>query len=195
MENFKENISETPSNIENITLSSEMKDIYNRIKIILENDDRINKEIFNSIKNNEYSTVVAEDASGRIPGLILYELLKKVAEQKNDSLPPKIYFIAGAYSAKDIENKNKLTEEYLSDVVLKNRELNKKVLVVTEYIMEANSLKPIANGLKNNNIKYDILSVGLSVDTWSTLQSKRDKLGNVANAKKICQIVSLGEKI
>jgi len=183
MEHFKEKVNRINSKTENVTLSLEMKDIYARIKIILENDDPVNKEIFNSIKNNEYATLIAEDASGRIPGLIMYELLRKVAERDQKTLP-EIYFMAGSFSAKDMESKNKLTNNYLDSVVLKKHNPNKKVLVVTEYIMEGNSLKPITDGLKKQAINYDVLSIGLSVNAWSTIQAKREKLGNVANAKR-----------
>lgn len=176
---------------EEITLSPEMKDIYERMCFTLfasskdlqersSTGERINKQIYESIKNNEYDTVIAEDASGRIPGLIMYEFFKKVAEKENKPIP-QIYFMAGSFNAKNIENKRKITNEYIKDTALKNHNLDKKILVVTEYIMTGNSLKPITDGLKEQNINYDILTLGLSKEHWH-MDAIRDKLGNVSAA-------------
>lgn len=175
--------------IEEIRLSPEMSKLNDVMWFTLFSNDvedrsssgeKINKKIRESIKHNEYDTIIAEDASGRIPGLIMYELLKKVAERDNKPIP-KIYFMAGSLYAENIENKRKITNEYLKDIVLKNHNSNKKTLVVTEYIMEGRSLKPIADSLKGQNVDYDILTLGLSKEHW-WMDSIRGKLGNVSAA-------------
>lgn len=152
------------------------------------------KNMRDSINKGEYGTIIGEDASARIPTLILNNVINDIYKE-NKFEPIQLMFIAGSSSGLldafgKTSEKQKKIEEYLLKY-LKNK--NKKVLISTEYIYHGDGLKPLVNALRENNISYDISTVSILGDNntspyeinHSTLDNLNKKIGNIYFGKVI----------
>lgn len=115
------------------------------------------------IEKGEYNLIIGDDASGRIPTLILGEVIKRRYEQ-NELSAPMVRFIAGStglYDTATKEHKVDLVKEYLSKVKDKMGDsAAKKVLLITDTISEGKSMRVIMQALKENNLRADIVAIG-----------------------------------
>lgn len=94
----------------------------------------------------EYDTVLSDDASGRIPSLILKDLIDRKREgvQRSKS---RIYFIAGGKKMDAAAVRSFLSE--------KKAGLG-KTLLVTDYIASGKSIDAIAAMLEDEHVDFDI---------------------------------------
>ncbi|PJE51081.1 MAG: hypothetical protein COV29_02295 [Candidatus Yanofskybacteria bacterium CG10_big_fil_rev_8_21_14_0_10_36_16] len=132
--------------------NKEILELYKPIKNILE-------QIKNRIRGGEYSLIIGEDASGRVPALIVSHVIKMVYE-KNGHKYPEVKFFAGgrrlfwgeddAYLGK-IES---ITEK------LSHQDNSHKVLVVTDTIDTGASIEPISEALNKIGIRFDVITIG-----------------------------------
>src|SRR3990167_11536940 len=95
-------VEQIPTNKPNLEKSDEREVVFKEvaelelpIKIIIE-------KIRTRIENGEYGLIIGDDASGRIPTLILGNFIKKVSEQKGLD-KPNIIFIPGAFISGSFE--------------------------------------------------------------------------------------------
>ncbi len=104
-----------------------------------------------AIEKEEYTTLIGDDASGRIPTLILKKITEKVTTK-----PIKTLFIAGGkghyWETEKVEN----TENKLDDIL---DQIKGRVLFVTEYMSEGEGMVKMAEQLENKGIDFDIASV------------------------------------
>ena len=125
------------------------------IKILIE-------KLQENIRSGEYKYVIGDDASGRIPALIIQRLLKKIYTSKKFD-GPEVYFIAGSGSSRPEEaqqQKKDKIEEYVGSYLKKIPDKSGKVLIVTEAIAGGTSLRPLTSVLRKFDTEFDIASVG-----------------------------------
>ncbi|MFA6273807.1 MAG: hypothetical protein WC662_01475 [Candidatus Paceibacterota bacterium] len=113
------------------------------------------KQMKYSINNGEFKTIIGDDASGRIPTLIINNVIKDIYKEKGYT-EPQIMFIAGSRGLGEVSEKEvkiDKTKEHISKY-LKNKE--GKTLISTEYIQYGSSLKSLGEALKELKIPYEI---------------------------------------
>lgn len=110
------------------------------------------KEIEDKLKNNYYEVLIGDDVKGRIPTLILKEVFNYF-RQKNNLKNIDVKFISGGKSVYWTSRKFNNVVDLLNKMNLKN----KKILLVTEYMLDEGFLK-LANALKFSNLDFDCFS-------------------------------------
>ena len=138
------------ANIEN----KEIEYLEEPIFIILE-------KLRESIENGDYGTIIGDDASGRIPALIIGKFLNSY-NAKHGLGKVETLFLAGSGSKPKREVAHFIKGDDIKSY-LETRDLEKDVLIVTDTISSGNSLKPLTLALKRMGKKYDIASVGNQV--------------------------------
>lgn len=153
---------------EKIELSPEIKDLLERFEFALPGpgyaygmEGTANARISERIMNQEYDVIIAEDASGRLPGLLIYDAMKKLYATKNNEQNINLFFVAGSKNVDNKKEKKDKISEHINENISKSHTPDKKFLVVTDVIMEGESLKPLVASLKELNIEYDILTLGI----------------------------------
>lgn len=143
----------------NLEKRKPVKEYYWRVSDpeIAQLEDGINNilsRIKHRIDAGEYKLVVGCDASGRIPTLIMEEVIKELYRQKGlGSLKTRFY--AGAYSYVDKERNEKVSK-ILDSIAGVLKENPGRVLVVTEAILTGRSLVPILQVLKHLHAPFDV---------------------------------------
>lgn len=145
-----------------IKISPEIKDMYERTEFALRAPDYFSgNKIAERVMLKEYDTILAEDASGRLPGLLMYGAMKKFYKTNESEKDLNLFFLAGSKGAENEEEKKEKLLEYFNNVIYKSHSPDKSILIVTDVIMEGKSLVPLIEILKELGIKYDILTLGL----------------------------------
>ncbi len=130
------------------------------------------------IDRGEFDLVIGDDASGRLPALVLGDFISKVYKQRGEK-PPQRMFFAGSGS-KDIapltEDERIIKENELAGFLAEHKP-GQHALVITELIRstELRSLSPLLNALKQNNIKYDIAALNIDDRAISSAKTKNAK--------------------
>lgn len=134
-----------------------------------ENFENLTEQLTPAIRNHEYNVVIGDDASGRIPALVISGLMKEVYKE-DKVISPRILFLAGGhYEEEGIE---KDAFNYLNKLKTKKIVSPKdNILLVTEYIDTAISISRIIHILKKVGLNCDIVALGVS---WLG----HDKLGD-----------------
>ena len=116
------------------------------------------------INNGEYTHIIGDDASGRIPALIFDKVLGGIYKEKGYVKPKTKFFAGERFSATaDQEHKTKQIGKFLDKyVVEKNKDA--KVLVVTDVIFTGLSLRPVARALQEKFIEFDVAAIGFTGD-------------------------------
>lgn len=135
-----------------------------------------------NIDKGEYDVLLGDDASGRIPTLIL----RGIINERNRKLHPelrsseseiKTRFVAGG-QIKSRDTLKAAIKEIESGV-------KKKVLVVTEYISSGRSMERFSTILKELNIPFDIATLRSEFDAgqsnFQKLSSKLKDIGEFFN--------------
>ncbi|MDO8572026.1 MAG: hypothetical protein Q7R79_05085, partial [bacterium] len=126
--------------------------------------------------------IIGDDASGRIPTIILGDILKGVY-QKKGILPPKIRFFAGSTNlGNSREREYKITRiaKGIQEAIRQQKEegSKKRILFVTDTIATGSSIKVFATACKELGIDFDIATVSLY-----SPEHIRQKLGELANSE------------
>lgn len=118
------------------------------IKIIIE-------KIRSRIENGEYGLIIGDDASGRIPALILGNFMKEIYSQKG-YVKPNIIFIPGKMDTISV------TKEELGDYIEEwGTTKDKRVLIVTDTVLTGGSLEALVWLLKKGGYVCDIATIGI----------------------------------
>lgn len=133
------------------------------IKIIIE-------KIRSRIENGEYGLIIGDDASGRIPTLILGNFIKKISERRSLN-KPNIIFIPGKLRWHTIlgHNKRKELEKYIGKF---GADRDKRVLIITDTVLSGDSLKILMALLREMGFICDIATMG--VETYEKDIAERD---------------------
>lgn len=125
------------------------------IKIIIE-------KIRSRIENGEYGLIIGDDASGRIPTLILGNFIRKISEQRGLS-KPNIIFIPGKLKGRNLgrgDDRKKLKEH----IDAFSATIEKKILIVTDTVLTGNSLGTLVTLLNELGFICDIATIGVETD-------------------------------
>lgn len=117
-----------------------------------------------SVDRGEYTHVIGDDASGRIPALIFNKILGGIYKEKGH-IKPKTKFLAmerllaAAEQKEKIEQIKKFIDKH---IVEKNKDA--KVLVVTDVIFSGMSLRPLIQALQEKFVGFDVAAIGFTGD-------------------------------
>ncbi len=123
--------------------------------------------VLGKIQAGEYDLLIGEDASGRIPTLIVGEIMGEIYRQNKNHFETR--FIAGRPSGRERKTINNTPEaqerkgendrEYIQKI---KRELApKRVLLVTDFILSGTGIRSITDSLHAENIPFDICTLRL----------------------------------
>lgn len=118
-------------------------------------------QIQEKILHHDYSFVIGDDASGRLPALLFSRLLTNIYE-KDGIEKPETRFLAGSrnLTGQEAIDKEKMIEDYLREQVLPEVARRKgKVLIVTDTIYTGKSLKPLADALYSLKIPFEVATL------------------------------------
>src|SRR3989344_3347988 len=128
-------------------------------------------ELMPKIEAGAYSTIIGDDASGRIPTIILANVVKSVYELKNHPLPV-VRFLAGSTGLNEEKEEviSGKTERLMQQVekirhTVTQHSEPKKVLVVTDIIETGESIRTLLKALDQNDWSADVASIGGSDKT------------------------------
>ncbi|MEK7463307.1 MAG: hypothetical protein AAB621_03040 [Patescibacteria group bacterium] len=130
-----------------------------------------------NIDKGEYDMLIGDDASGRIPTLILRGIINSRKRELNPYLKSseseiKTRFVAGGQL--------RSTEQLISVIEKLKPEVKNKVLIVTEYISSGRSMEKLSSALKGLGIPFDIATLKSEFDgEKSNLGKLFDKLKDI----------------
>lgn len=134
-------------------------------------------QLVNKIKKGTYKLIIGEDASGRIPTLIIAYALKAIYE-KQGFQPSIVRFIAGSSNLPISLREQKVVDvtrqiEKIKTTVKKRHQTSGETLIVTDTIHSGDSIKVFVNALKKNRMKFQIATIGItSLQTFHELQGQ-----------------------
>jgi hypothetical protein len=112
-----------------------------------------------------YNTIISDDASGRIPSLVFYELIKEERE-KRDRSSPNIYFVAGG---RHISSAKK---DSIFDFLKGKKEIAGKTLLITEHVQTGQSIKFLMETLESIGINFDAISISTEGEVKNRLNKE-----------------------
>jgi len=133
------------------------------------------------IDNGDYRVVIGEDVSGRIPALIVWRVLSSLAHQRGEVKPGILFigtfhYIDPKIAQDQIQQVSDFLGNYYTSRTYGVLDANiARTLIVTEDIVQGIGLNPIAAGLREQRLPYDIASV--NVRASSNIDSLQMKLG------------------
>lgn len=140
-------------------------------------------ELLPDIEAGSYSTIIGDDASGRVPTIILAHVIKSIYEMKGYE-PPIVRFLAGSTGLLREQNGTELAVthtkelkeqvEKIQDTVKQHSE-PKKALIVTDIIDTGESVQTLLSALKRNNWDADVATIGTTDE--ANLQQLSDLWG------------------
>lgn len=136
-------------------VSEEVAELEKPIKTIIE-------KIRSRIENGDYGLIVGDDASGRIPALILGNFIKKVSEQKGFD-KPNIIFIPGKLKA-PILNQDRMMKKLEDHIGSFSATKDKRILIVTDTVLTGLSLKILVRLFHKIGFICDIATIGVETD-------------------------------
>ena len=112
------------------------------------------------IKNGDYQLVIGDDASGRLPALLMHRVVRAVYRKSGRGELP-LLFLAGSGGLQDSQRREK-TEKLESFIrsCIEETPL-RRVLIVTEVVQTGESLRPLCHVLQDLGLQYDIATVGI----------------------------------
>lgn len=114
------------------------------------------EQLRDKIERGEYGLIIGEDASGRIPALILGGVIKRIHKLK-DFREPNIIFIPG-----ELDRHNTSTEDFRKYISKYGVEDGDKILVVTEVIQSGFRLNRLVEILRSAHYPCDIATISIS---------------------------------
>lgn len=128
--------------------------------------EKILSQLYDDIEAGAYQLITGDDASGRIPALILNNVIKARYRAKGYS-DPEMNFVAGVGSGHSrgkaldktaLLGRTSLVRQIKDRILAGGGEL-KGALIVTDIIETGNSLRPLVEALENEGVSADIAAV------------------------------------
>jgi hypothetical protein len=123
---------------------------------------RIVEQLHDDIEQGTYTVVLGDDASGRIPALVIDRFLR--ARYGKLGFPaPETRFVAGSGPATEQvsgEAAGRKGEALRSFVAALGVPEGKRVLIVTDVVVSGKSLEPLMQALAHRGVAFDIAAVG-----------------------------------
>ncbi len=165
-------------------------EIRETIKGLEEPMKKMIEPVLENIKNGDYQLLIGDDASGRIPALIMRKFINKAYEQAHQP-PITTSFIAGFGGVTDADKVSSsyhphhlkwlLLIKHLREKKKKSSSDISQALIITEYVNSGISFEPLIDGLKRSNITPTMLTVALQgydmLDEYS--KSREERMGKI----------------
>ena len=165
-------------------------------KLAIEELRRPTESILNQLKpeidSGAYGVIIGDDASGRLPAILLWKILGIVYEKRGYP-KPLLRFVAGSTGlAEGTFNFNTKKEDVGRHIGRIRRDVKSdeapsrlKALIVTDTIATGESVQMLMNGIKENNWTADVATIGLMSpvrfdelqDRWKCKIAVGSKLG------------------
>lgn len=140
------------------------------------------RQLRERINEGKFDLIIGDDASGRLPALVLGEFITKVYDKHGRPHPKRMFFAgAGSKQVSPLTDEQMVVKEDQLVDFLAEHEPGKSALVVTELIKSAKGLKPLINALERNNIDCEMASLLVDVKDVRT-EKKSD--GDVKKTSK-----------
>ncbi len=129
---------------------------------VAKDTERLLFKLREAIDTHQYQVILGIDGGGRVPGLLLGSVLKKVYQ--HDGVPlPKTTFIAGSREKLRSQERVEVLKEYFSLPLFQStKEAEKKVLLVEDVVRTGASIQDIEEALRTEGIAYDIATLSKS---------------------------------
>ncbi len=117
------------------------------------------EQIAEPIKEGRWDSLLIDDRSGRLPGLIVGGVMRRYAKEHDQPVPPELFLAAGqvyGFGQDDQDLKIQAIQSRLEQI---KSTLGDRTLIVTEYIQTGESVGRMAKALQAEGIKFDIASV------------------------------------
>lgn len=144
-----------------------------------------------AIENGTFDVLIGDDASGRLPSLAIWDIMKK-RYVENGYPPPKLFFFAGSRGLKGFALKKKIEDlqRAIHDLNKTRVDLNKKMLVITEYISAGDGMLPISKALTAEDRPYEIATLSINADVKDSLKLSQYlgapvRVGNISGITSI----------
>lgn len=145
-------------------------------------------QLRDKIDAGTYFMIIGDDASGRVPALVLDRFLKAEYKEKG-YIAPKTIFIAGSGSGgglvgQEKERKQELLNKLAEQIPVPGAPdgqipAGMRVLIVTDAVVTGMSLTPLMFTLKARGVPFDIAALGM--DRWAP----RERLEQEFNAQVV----------
>lgn len=125
------------------------------IKKIMPRMREIVTKCHEAFQNGDYTLLICDDLSGRIPALILEGVINYFNEQKGRPKIP-ITFVKCQREPLELTDQDK---QRLQESLAETRSEGKKALIVTESIVSGHHIKSISKEVKKAEVRFDIATV------------------------------------
>lgn len=163
-----------PENHGNEIRMQEIKKLHEPIKKLLD-------QLRDKIDSGQYQLIIGEDASGRIPTLIMKQVLENIYDQNQRPRPLTKFFTGSSglwadFHQQKLTDKKTAMSQYIKKWLGERTEnQNTRVLIVTDTVGIGNSIEPICQVLKESGLSFDIATISL-LGTYDAAHLN-DKLG------------------
>lgn len=126
---------------------------------------RLSEELAEPIRKNEFSGIIADDVSGRIPALFIQNQMRRAAAEQRTHTVPTTYFMAGGRGGLGMLDQLEYFHETIPNMVqrlnlIPQANRSGRFLFVTDGIDSGGSLSRAAQAMERAQIKYDVASLG-----------------------------------
>ncbi|MBI2063970.1 MAG: hypothetical protein HYT65_03205 [Candidatus Yanofskybacteria bacterium] len=138
------------------------------------------EKILERIGSENFDLIIGDDASGRIPTLILSKFFKAKAEKEDRKSPQTIFIAGGTRNLFNDERKtiikerkariNQLLEKIIGGT---GDEIRPRVLIVTDTISTGDTLQPLIEALKEHGVSIQVAAVTAIVESAAEHLQKR----------------------
>lgn len=140
---------------------------------------KILEQLHNKIEKEEYTIVLGDDTSGRIPTVIIGGVIKELYRERHFP-SPLIRFIAGGVLGREgmVSEFNEFAEELKSESEKRfGSDRTQKVLIVTEFMGTGRTLEPIIMNFKAKSMPCDIAAISVGKNIFQRFHFAR-RTGN-----------------
>lgn len=130
------------------------------------------------VERGEYNLLVADDTRGRIPSLILHQVLKDIYAARGFASPEIAFLASGRFTPEEQTKANEL----ISRLVQRNTAHGQQTrsLIITELIYSGENVSHIVDVLQKQDTPFDVACLYLDVGDYQ--RSHRDLAGKPAEA-------------
>lgn len=168
-------------------LSQEDKDM---VRYVIEDlrapTQNILKQLHNQIERGEYTIIIGDDTSGRIPTIIIGGVIKELYGERNFP-SPLIRFIAGGIfrHMKIISEFNEFVEKLKIESEKQfGSERAQKILIVTEFMNTGQTLESLLMNFKVNGMPCDVAAIGNAKNVFQRFRFARRTGSKVMRGQK-----------
>jgi len=122
--------------------------------------ENILNQLRESIERGEYGLIIGDDASGRLPTLLLSGVLKQIYRERNHK-SLSVQFFAGDRSKADADYCEQLAGRFAQQFLRLQHQDNGRVLIVTELLDTGSAIQPLALLLKKHQIPFDVATISM----------------------------------